>query len=97
MWTRAVSKNWIIKTCGEGWLKLVDEVYDNLPEHLSIVQTYQKWGVLMFDMDEYDPVFEAFLEAIQNQSARICEKCGAPGTESTINGWIYTRCDAHSK
>ncbi len=46
MWTRDDSKKWIEKTCGKGWLKLVDEVYDKLPNDLKINQAYQKWGTL---------------------------------------------------
>lgn len=46
MWIREKSKKWIKETCGEGWLSMVDEVYDKLPSHLTVSQAYQKWGLL---------------------------------------------------
>ena len=97
MWTREESKRWIEKTCGKGWLILVDEVYDKLPTHLSITQAYQKWGILMFDINKEDQDFETFLQSIEDKSSEICEICGESGGEVTVDNWIHTRCKAHSK
>jgi hypothetical protein len=96
MWTREESKRWIEKSCGEGWLILVDEVYDRLPSHLIINQAYQKWGLLRFDLDKEDKEFETFLDSIEEQSGTVCELCGEEGTEVTVSNWIHTRCKAHS-
>ena len=95
MWSRAEAKKWIEKTCGTGWLPMVDEVYDRLPAHLNITQAFQKWGTLQFDLDKEDVKFEAFLEEIEIKSGSICEKCGAPGKEEIVDGWVYTRCANH--
>lgn len=95
MWTRDKSKSWIKKTCGTGWLKLVDEVYDKLPNDLHINQAYQKWGLLMFDIDEDNQEFESFLEIIKIKSSETCEICGSQGKEVTIENWIHTRCIDH--
>ncbi len=97
MWTREDSKKWIRKTCGTGWLDLVDEVYDNLPSDLGINQAYQKWGSLMFDLEKENEAFERFLEVIEEKSSKTCEKCGSVGEEVSIDGWIHTRCKNHSK
>lgn len=96
MWTRDESKKWIEKTCGTGWLKLVDEVYDELPNDLKIIQAYQKWGSLMFDLDRENEGFENFLETIEIKSLNTCERCGSVGREVTIDGWIHTRCEEHA-
>lgn len=97
MLTRKESKEWIEKTCGKGWLILVDEVYDKLPEYLIITQTYQKWGVLKFDTNIDDQDFETFLQSIEDKSSMICEICGESGGEVTVDNWVHTRCEAHSK
>lgn len=96
MWTKEESKKWIQKTCGTGWLKLVDEVYDKLPNNLQINQAYQKWGRLMFDLEQENENFEKFLETIEEKSSETCEKCGSIGQEVIITGWMHTRCTDHS-
>lgn len=95
MWTRKETKEWIEKTCGSGWLKLIDEVYDKLPHDLHINQAYQKWGILMFDLEGEDEEFTKFLEDIENKSSETCEICGIEGNEVTIKGWVHTRCENH--
>lgn len=96
MCTREKSKEWIKETCGDGWLELVDEVYNKLPNYLNVIQAYQKWGVLRFNIDKEDSNFEKFLESIESKSAELCEKCGFSAIETTIDGWVHTRCDKHS-
>ena len=51
---RQEAKEWISKACGKGWLKLVDDVYDKLPEGIEIIQAYQKWAGLNFDTTEHE-------------------------------------------
>ncbi len=83
----------IEKTCGNGWLSLVDQVFDKLPSGFAIKQTYQKWGALMFDVEPYNEEFEIFLEKIEDQSKRICEICGEDGEEKIVNDWVETLCN----
>ena len=89
------AKEWIVKTCGEGWMPLVEEAYEKLPSTISISCVYQKWGVLKFDCEPWDEGFESFLEDIEERSMGICEKCGGAGAEKIIDGWVHTRCDLH--
>lgn len=84
-------------SCGEGWLPLVNEVFDNLPPQLSITDAFQKWGALRFDTDpQGDMEFADYLENVAERSSKICEICGAVGIEMVIDNWVVTRCDAHS-
>ncbi len=41
---REAAKEWILKTCGEGWLNLVDIIFDNKPENIEITVVFQKWA-----------------------------------------------------
>lgn len=92
---KSEAKEWLAKTCGEGWLPLLEEVYERLPSNITIIQTFQKWGALKFECTPWDEEFEAYLDDIAERSLGICEKCGEVGSEKTIDGWIYTRCDQH--
>jgi len=96
MITREEAKNHIKKTCGEGWLNLVDQVFDKLPPGCVITQTYQKWGALMFDVDPYNEEFESYLKNIEYQSEEMCEICGESGDEKIVNNWVETLCNKKS-
>jgi rubrerythrin len=95
--TREEAKTWIKKTCGSGWLHLIDEVYDKLPPNVNVEAVYQKWAFLRFDLDKEDDVFEKFLEEIEERSSHVCEICGETGSNMLINGWERTRCTQHIK
>jgi len=93
--TREESKDWLKKTCGEGWFSLVDDVYNNLPNNLVVTSVYQKWGALNFDIEPWNEEFEHYLEKITEKSMGVCEVCGAKGKERTINDWVHTLCENH--
>ncbi len=92
---REEAKAWINKTCGEGWLPLVDTVFDKLPPNITVTSTYQKWGALRFDIDPWDESCESLLEGIEDRSLETCEVCGEKGNEKEIDNWIHTRCKDH--
>lgn len=94
---RDEAKSWIKKTCGEGWLHLVDQVFDNLTSEASVTQAYQKYAALMFDINPYSEDFEKFLEQIEEKSLSTCEKCGSKGYRHIISNWEHTRCAVHSE
>ncbi len=94
---KADAKEYILETCGEGWLPLVDRVYENLPAELTITQTYQKWAALRFDIEPENEEFEEFLSQIEELSLKTCEKCGVQGISYYINSWEHTRCEEHSE
>ncbi|MEZ4450489.1 MAG: hypothetical protein R3B09_13500 [Nannocystaceae bacterium] len=92
--TRDEAKAWIEETCGRGWLDLVDRAYDARPAHVTILQAFQKWGALRFDVDAHDEDFAEVLEAIEAESIETCERCGANGGPTILDGWETTLCDA---
>lgn len=57
--TREEAKRHIKSTCREGWLSLVDEVYNLLPKGITINEVYQKWGGLQFDFEGGNQAFQA--------------------------------------
>jgi len=87
----------IRKTCGDGWLPLVEEVYEHLPPGMSVTQAFQKWGGLHFEYRPLTEEFEAYLETVENRSLEMCEQCGAAGSERIIDDWVHTRCDLHAE
>ncbi len=92
---RLEAKKWILEKCGKGWLSLIDEVYDNLPEGIEIIQVYQKYAGLRVDINPESESFEDFLSEIENRSYSLCEICGKEARQYDIHGWEYTRCADH--
>ncbi|NHZ93279.1 hypothetical protein F2P45_30345 [Massilia sp. CCM 8733] len=93
---RAEAKQWIEKTCGRGWLYLVDEIFDKVPPGIVIEEVFQKWGHLHVTYSPYDEAFESFLFDIEHLSAGLCEICGKPGEEKMHDGWSIARCPRHA-
>ncbi len=73
---RQEAKFRIKKTCGRGWLPLVDVIFDRLPGGIEIASIYQKWGALTVDIEPKDVDFQAFLQDTSTKSTKICEICG---------------------
>lgn len=92
---REDAKKWIKKTCGEGWLNLVDIVYDNKPSHIDIYGAFQKWGALTIQYTGEDLTFEELVENVECISKKMCEKCGRSGEEAQIGGSTETLCELH--
>ncbi|UTW45408.1 hypothetical protein KFE80_00280 [bacterium SCSIO 12696] len=92
---RTESINWIRKKCGEGWVPLVEDIYSDLPKGTTITSIYQKWGALMFDASPWSDEVEEIYNRIESVSLQTCEVCGAKGKETTISGWVHTRCENH--
>lgn len=94
--TKNESKQWIEKTCGTGWLPLIDLIFNNLPKGLCIESVYQKWGALTVDTSPYDEDFQTYLDKISEKSTYLCEKCGAKAKVREKDGWLRTLCQKHS-
>lgn len=92
---REAAKEWILKTCGEGWLNLVDIIFDNKPENIEITVVFQKWAGLKVDFVDEDEIFEELLDTVYSISQKMCEKCGKSGRKTIIDGWETTLCDQH--
>ena len=94
---RDEAKNWILESCGAGWLTLVDQIYDELPERVEVLSVYQKWAELHCDTSREDEVFDKALSGIQNKSRSMCEICGEKGSHYIIDFCETVRCEKHSE
>lgn len=95
-------------TIGPGWEKLVTELDEKLREidpYYTVSQIKEKYGKLRYYADpsdysrtpraDQDGFFQAIWQAEQD-SATICEECGAPGELGQWNGyWWLTACEEH--
>lgn len=79
----------------EGWLPLVDILYDNRPPQVEIEEVFQKWGGLKTDLDGEDERFEELADQVYYLSAYMCERCGHSARTTVIDGWETALCRAH--
>lgn len=79
---------------GKGWWVHIDEIIPKL-EALGVkkIYPYQKYGTLRIDVDYETPEITEIIEKLEDKSSVICEECGEPGKERTIDDWISTLCD----
>jgi|GEM_PF-1632885 len=68
----------------EGWLVLLDILYDNKPPQVEITEVFQKWGGLKTDFSGEDPLFGELTEQVYYISAFMCERCGRSGRTAVI-------------
>jgi hypothetical protein len=76
-----------------GWHRLIDKVYDKLPEGIHIVQVNEKFAALRIYTDVYSEEYERFLHKLADESMQICEFCGKPGSAHSLGIWTKTICD----
>lgn len=80
-------------------LRLIEETiekgeYRNVPEKIRqvvAVQVKEKFGTLRFYYDGGDEYIHGLAAMAEAMSARTCESCGVPATQSK-GGWIKTMC-----
>jgi len=89
------AKGYIRKHSGEGWLVLVDIIYDNLPSEIVIKEVFQKYGALEVRYDGKNDEFEDLISNLRLISEYMCEECGKSGKRSIIDGWDTTLCKLH--
>lgn len=89
-----------LTSVGAGWRPLITKLDEDLagiaPDY-EIFQVKEKFGGLRYYIggvspDVYDEVHH-LIGLAEEQSFRICERCGQPGRERS-GGWILTLCDA---
>lgn len=94
--------------CGDGWEPLIRRLSAKLeamilatPKYERLVyrafQVKEKFGTLRFYMalGQTDEMTAVIREA-EEESARTCERCGAPGSRRGRN-YIATLCDEHAE
>ncbi|MBD8879799.1 hypothetical protein IHE49_04845 [Rhodanobacter sp. 7MK24] len=85
--------------CGDGWMDLIYRLSQAISKRiestgLDIVATQvkEKFGTLRFYVDGGDEEVFRLIDSAEQESATICEACGAPGTLVT-KGWHSTLCE----
>lgn len=64
---------------------------------LSLLHIKEKDGVLRIYAADEDPVLDTLVELARQQSAAMCECCGAPGIlRRSDAGLLKTLCDEHA-
>jgi len=89
--------------CGDGWFNILDVLCGSIQSHikhsntktlfLEATQVKEKFGGLRFYADGGDKFTDGLIVMAEGLSERICEECGAPGTQNR-GGWISTLCDS---
>jgi hypothetical protein len=78
---------------GPGWKPLVELLQTLAKAHdFPIGQVKEKFGTLRVYAQGTDWFYD-LIDALDNASAHICERCGAPGRLRRF-GWVITACDA---
>ncbi len=76
---------------GKGWNKLIDILYDAMPENTVVCQVKEKWGQLRFYTNGTTNEFHDLIDVMGWASECICENCGKVG-QLLNRGWWKTKC-----
>lgn len=86
--------------CGDGWMDLIYRLSQAISTHIGsagldvvATQVKEKFGTLRFYVDGGDEEVFRLIDSAEQESATICESCGAPGT-LTMKGWCSTLCES---
>ena len=81
---------------GDGWFPLIKELIEDLISlgwDKQTCQVKEKFGGLRFYINTgSDEIFDRISKA-EEDSYKICEKCGKPGELRNDIGWYRTLCD----
>ena len=93
--------------CGDGWYNIIDSLCFSIQGYVDwknertmfpqviALQVKQKFGRLMFYVDNADERINGMIEVAEALSILTCERCGSPG--KLVNfGWLATLCDEHA-
>ena len=84
------------KRCvGAGWGRIIDEIFDKLPEDAYIAQVKEKYGGLRFYVDNVPEAVSNLIWEKELESENVCELCGEEGKIIIVNGWYMCRCKKH--
>ena len=84
-----------VKGCvGPGWGSLVEDLYKLCDaNNIMITQVKEKFGGLRFYIGGASAEILDEIEKAENESYKICERCGEPGKPKADPYWIQTLCD----
>lgn len=85
--------------CGDGWIEILDSMCHQISEAVKAgtmppviaTQVKEKFGSLRFCYYGGDDETERLADLAEEQSEKVCEMCGKPGTMQT-KGFYKVRC-----
>jgi hypothetical protein len=82
---------------GPGWIPLLDRLAADLVAlgwDRDLHQVKEKFGTLRFYVGQATADMRGRIAEAEAESARTCERCGAPGSTSERgSGWMLTLCE----
>jgi hypothetical protein len=81
-----------------GWLGIVQRLFEVLIKlgwDKSFINVKEKFGGMSIFLDNLPENGFHFVVESEKETFQVCEVCGEPGEQNTINGWVYTLCDEH--
>ena len=88
-----ISRQGALASVGNGWSRIINNLYDAKPEHVYVVQVKEKFGTLRFYVGSAPDWYLDLIDYYEQLSGEICENCGAEGKTIAIRGWLKTVCD----
>ena len=82
-------------SCGDGWIKLLDDlcaILVKLDPKVQAVQVKEKFGTLRFYINGSNSDAHTVIDWAEHMSEHICEACGNYG-KLRDDGWLNTLCD----
>jgi len=83
--------------CGDGWYALLEKLCDDIavadpPENFRFAQIKEKFGGLRVYVDLGNDKIFALLDAVEEESYKVCEGCGSTENVTSEGAWIVTLC-----
>lgn len=78
---------------GKGWSKLIDQLYDRLPNTVYVYQVKEKFGGLRFYTNSLTEEEYKIVDEVCKLSEKTCESCGKEGYIDENESWLTCLCD----
>jgi hypothetical protein len=82
-----------LRSVGNGWSKLINNLYDAKPRETQVLQVKEKFSSLHFYVSNGPEWYQDLIDYYEDKSNKICEQCGKPGRIRENRNWILTLCD----
>ena len=87
------------KSIGDGWAEIMERLLTDLEalgwSRAPITRLEEKYGELCFEVasgKEWTSAMEDRVTEAERESDRTCSKCGRPGEEVIVRGWVHKLC-----
>lgn len=89
----SIPREHALNSVGKGWSKIINNLYDAKPKHTNVQQVKEKYGTLRFYVSSAPEWYFDLIDHYEEESSKICERCGKPGKLRDDRYWILTLCD----